>query len=144
MQNCPRINIQRERTTMEIQVGLVGNSEVLVDESNTAKAVGSGGLEVFATPAMIAQMEKAAMNALNEFLPEGSSSVGTMINVKHIAATPLGMKVTAQATLVEVNEKRLLFKVEAFDEKGKIGEGDHERYIINIEKFMTKVNSKRA
>lgn len=129
---------------MEIQVGLVGNSEVLVDESNTAKAVGSGGLEVFATPAMIAQMEKAAMNALNEYLPEGSSSVGTMINVKHMAATPLGMKVSARATLVEVNEKRLLFKVEAFDEKDKIGEGDHERYIINIEKFMTKANSKRA
>lgn len=127
---------------MELKIGITGKSEVLVDNSNTAKAMGSGDLEVFATPAMIALMEKAATLAVAECLPEGSSTVGTMINVKHIAATPVGMNVAARATLNQIDGKRLVFEVEAFDGKDKIGEGQHERFIINVEKFMARTNGK--
>jgi len=127
---------------MEIKIGATGNADILVDESNTAMAIGSGDLAVFATPAMIALMEKAATLAIQGCLPEGNSTVGTMINVKHIAATPVGMKIAAQATLVEVEGKRLLFSVEVFDGKDKIGEGQHERFIINVEKFMARTNGK--
>lgn len=128
---------------MEFTVGLTGEAAVTVDSSNTAKTIGSGALEVFATPSMIALMEKAATNALKELMPEDSSSVGTLLNVKHISATPVGMKVTAKATLTEVDGKRLVFNVEAFDEKDKIGEGQHERFIVTIDRFMTKTNGKR-
>ena len=128
---------------MEIIMGLTGKAEISVDINNTAKAMGSGDLEVFATPAMIALMEKAATLAVSECIPEGSSTVGTMINVKHIAATPVGMKISAQATLTEVDGKRLFFIVEAFDGKDKIGEGQHERFIINVDKFMVRANGKR-
>ena len=127
---------------MELKIGMIGKTEVSVDNSNTAKAMGSGSLEVFATPAMIALMEKAATLAVAECLPEGSSTVGTMINVKHIAATPVGMNVAARATLNQIDGKRLVFTVEAFDGKDKIGEGQHERFIINVEKFMAKANGK--
>ncbi len=127
---------------MELKIGMIGKTEVSVDNSNTAKAMGSGNLEVFATPAMIALMEKAATLAVAECLPEGSSTVGTMINVKHIAATPVGMNVAARATLNQIDGKRLVFTVEAFDGKDKIGEGQHERFIINVEKFMAKANGK--
>jgi len=127
---------------MEFATGLRGEAAVYVDSSNTAKTMGSGDLEVFATPSMIALMEKASTNALADIMPEDSSSVGTMINVKHIAATPIGMKVTAKAELIEVDGKRLVFSVEAFDEKDKIGEGRHERFVINKEKFMTKTDGK--
>lgn len=128
---------------MELKIGIIGSSEILVNSNNTAKTMGSGDLEVFATPAMIALMEKAATQAVLEYLPEGSSTVGTMINVKHIAATPVGMNIAAQATLIEVEGKRLLFSVEAFDGKDKIGEGQHERFIINVEKFMSRTNGKK-
>lgn len=127
---------------MEFTIGLTGEASVPVDGSNTAKTMGSGELEVFATPSMIALMEKASTNALKELMPADSSSVGTMINVKHSAATPMGMKVTAKAVLAEVDGKRLVFTVEAFDEKEKIGEGRHERFIINIDRFMAKTNGK--
>lgn len=127
---------------MEFTIGLTGEASVMVDSSNSAKTMGSGALEVFATPSMIALMEKAATNALKELMPADSSSVGTMINVKHSAATPMGVKVTAKAVLTEVDGKRLVFTVEAFDEKDKIGEGRHERFIINIERFMAKTNGK--
>ncbi|EMS72432.1 thioesterase family protein [Ruminiclostridium cellobioparum] len=127
---------------MEFTIGLTGEASVPVDGSNTAETMGSGELEVFATPSMIALMEKAATNALKGFMPADSSSVGTMINVKHSAATPMGMKVTAKAVLTEVDGKRLVFTVGAFDEKEKIGEGMHERFIINIDRFMAKTNGK--
>ncbi len=128
---------------MEFTIGLRGEASAFVDSSNTAKTMGSGELEVFATPSMIALMEKASTNALAEGMPEDSSSVGTMINVKHMAATPVGMEVTAKAELVEVDGKRLVFSVEAFDEKDKIGEGKHERFVISKERFMTKANGKK-
>lgn len=127
---------------MELKVGLTGNAEVLVSESNTAKKMGSGNLDVFATPAMIALMEKAASMAVQPYIGESSSTVGTMIDVKHIAATPVGMNVAARAELIEIDGKKLIFSVEAFDGKDKIGEGRHERFIINTQKFITKVDSK--
>lgn len=128
---------------MEFTIGLRGEAATVVDSSNTAKTMGSGELEVFATPAMVALMEKASTNALSESMPEDSSSVGTLINVKHMAATPVGMKVTAKAELVELDGKRLVFLVEAFDEKDKIGEGKHERFIINKGRFMAKADGKK-
>lgn len=127
---------------MEIKAGLTGEAEVAVGQENTAKTLGSGDLEVFATPAMIALMEKAATKAVEGYLPQGSSSVGTLLNIKHMAATPVGMKVSAKATLTAVEDRKLVFTVEAFDEKDKIGEGQHERFIINVDKFMTRVNGK--
>ncbi|AEY64374.1 thioesterase family protein [Clostridium sp. BNL1100] len=127
---------------MELKVGITGSTEVLVSEANTAKTMGSGSLDVFATPAMIALMEKAASMAVQNYIDEDSSTVGTMINIKHIAATPIGMNVTARAELVEIDGKRLVFTVEAFDGKDKIGEGQHERFIIKAAKFILKANSK--
>lgn len=128
---------------MEFTIGMVGSAEITVDMNNTAKTMGSGDLEVFATPSMVALMEKAATLAIKECLSEGNTTVGTMINVKHLAATPIGAKVTATATLIEVDGKRLMFKVEAFDGTEKIGEGQHERFVINVDRFMDKANGKR-
>lgn len=128
---------------MEFKIGLVGSAETIVDNSNTANTMGSGDLAVFATPAMVALMEKAATLAVQDYLTEGHTTVGTMINIKHIAATPIGMNVTARATLTEVDGKKLLFEVEAFDDKEKIGEGKHERFLINIDRFMDKASKKR-
>ncbi|TCS82482.1 thioesterase family protein [Tepidibacillus fermentans] len=126
-----------------LSIGLNGTKETIVSEQNTAKTYGSGALEVFATPAMIGLMEGAAMNAVQSHLPVGYGTVGTWVDVKHAAATPMGMKVTAKAELIEVNGKRLLFQVEARDDVGLIGEGKHERYIVEEEKFLAKTNSKR-
>lgn len=127
---------------MDFEIGMAGIAEAIVNASNTARAMGSGALEAFATPAMVALMEKAATSAVQECLSKEYSTVGTMINVTHIAATPLGMKVSAKATLTEVDGKRLVFAVEAFDDRGKIGEGQHERFVINVERFMDKTNRK--
>jgi predicted thioesterase len=122
-----------------LEAGMSYTSEKVVTQKDMACEYGSGGLEVFATPAMIGLMENAAMSVVQPCLDEGSSTVGTMVNIKHIAATPVGMKVKATAELLEISGKRLLFKVQAFDEKGLIGEGTHERYIINIQKFLSRL-----
>lgn len=115
----------------------------IVTDNNTALSVGSGSLAVYATPAMLALIEKAACEALNGILDEAETTVGTLLNVKHIAATPVGMKVSATAELIERDGRRLVFKVEANDECGKIGEGIHERFIVNSEKFISKTYSKK-
>lgn len=128
---------------MELVVGIKGESKTIVSEKNTAIAYSSGGVEVFATPAMIGLMENAALNLAQQCLPEGQTTVGTKVEVSHIAATPLGMGVKATAELIELDGKRLIFKVEAYDEKDKIGEGIHERFIINIEKFLARTTSKK-
>lgn len=124
----------------EMMSGLKGRAEKTVENSNTAKAMGSGLLDVFATPALVAMMEEAAVNAL--VLEDGQSSVGVSLDIKHSSATPIGLKVWAQAELVEVDRRRLVFKVEAFDEKELIGSGTHERFLIDAEKFMTKTRMK--
>ncbi|AEF93021.1 hypothetical protein Desca_0117 [Desulfotomaculum nigrificans CO-1-SRB] len=129
---------------MELKVGLIHEASITVEDSNTAIAYGSGGVRVFATPAMIGLMEKAALELADQYLPEGQTTVGTEVNVKHTAATPVGMKVVARAELIEIDGRRLVFKVDASDEAGPIGSGTHERFIINPEKFLQKVESKKA
>ncbi len=109
-----------------------------VTEDDTAVKFGSGGVKVFATPMMIALMENAALNAVDPHLGEDFATVGLSLNVKHMAATPVGMKVTARAELISIEGKKLTFKVEAYDEQEKIGEGIHERYIITLSRFLEK------
>ena len=116
--------------------------EIVVDESNTALAVGSGSLKVFATPMMIALMENAAAACIADDLGEGNTSVGTAISVSHVAATPMGMKVKATAELVAVEGRKYDFKVTADDERGLIGEGTHSRFAVNGEKFTNKTYQK--
>lgn len=122
-----------------LEVGLKYTSSVVVEKSNCASAVGSGGLEVFATPSMVALMENAAMNAVAPYLPEGSTTVGSEINVAHNRPSGVGAVVTATAELVAVEGRRLQFKVVAEDGGGAIGEGTHVRYIVDAERFLSKV-----
>ena len=124
----------------ELQVGQKGRAEIVVEGRNTAKSMGSGSLDVLATPALVAIMEEAAVNALE--LDEGESTVGTALDIKHLAATPVGMKVWAEAELVEIDRRRLVFEVNAYDEVEKIGSGRHERFMIQAERFLNKTNQK--
>ena len=126
---------------MNLQLGVRGQAQTTVTSLNTAKAMGSGLLEVFATPAMVALMEQAAVNSLN--LPVGQSSVGTLLSITHTAATPLGAKVSATAELIEIDRRRLVFNVEVRDEAGRIGEGKHERFIIDVEPFVAKALTRK-
>ena len=128
---------------MAISVGLKYTTNATVKQSNTAKAMGSGTLEVFATPAMISMMEEAAWRAVAAELEPGQSTVGIKMNVSHLDATPIGMKVHAEARVIEVKGRNVTFSVMAFDEKGLIGEGRHERFIVTDEKFMKKSLDKR-
>ncbi len=126
----------------EINPGLTGEAKTTVSEANTAINVGSGSVAVFATPMLVALMESAAINALKGHLSEGEGSVGTKVDIAHTAATPVGMTVTARAELVEVDRKRLVFEVSAEDDNGQIGQGRHERFIVNLAKFMVKAEEK--
>ncbi len=126
----------------ELKVGLKASAEIVVTEADLASKIASGEIDVYATPKMIALMEKAASDAVAPALEAGQVTVGTSLNVTHDAATPLGMKVRAEAELVEIKGKALTFKVEAFDEKELIGKGEHHRYIVDVEKFMQRVNNK--
>ncbi len=127
---------------MEITVGLKGTVTATVNDTNTAKTVGSGSLEVFATPMMVALMEKASCVAIEGFLEEGSTTVGTAVNVEHLSATPKGMEVTVESTVVAVDGRKISFEVVAYDEAGTIGKGTHDRFIVNAEKFISKTYSK--
>lgn len=127
---------------VELKAGLRYESKKLVADSDTASQFGSGGIAVFATPMMIGLMENAAMNCVSPALAEGESTVGIKLDVSHMAATPVGMEVRAVAELIEVDGRKLRFRVEAFDSAEKIGEGIHERFIISIDKFMKKVQAK--
>ena len=122
--------------------GLKGQQEIVVTEELTAQHVGSGTLPVFATPAMISLMENTAYKSVAEHLEEGCGTVGTLMNVSHVAATPVGMKVTCETELIKVDGRALTFCVKAYDECGLIGEGTHERFVIMEEKFLAKTNSK--
>lgn len=123
----------------ELKEGLTGEASVIVMHINTAKAAGSGSLDVFATPCMIALMEKAACNVLAPYLDSASTSVGIKMATSHIAATKIGEEVIARAILTKVDGRRLVFDVEAKDGAKIIGKGTHERFIVNIEKFMSKL-----
>ena len=125
-----------------LEIGMKGKQEVIADETNSAKTMGSGTLDVFATPAMIALMEKTAWESVQPYLEEGSGTVGTLMNVKHVAASPVGMKITCETELTKVDGRALTFSVKAFDEAGLIGEGEHERFIIDNEKFQNKADNK--
>ncbi|MBQ2807923.1 MAG: thioesterase family protein [Bacteroidaceae bacterium] len=122
-----------------LKEGLTHTSKVTVAPANCASAVGSGGLDVFATPSMVALMENAAMNAVAPFLPEGSTTVGVEINTTHIKPSALGAVIEATATLTAIEGRKLLFDVEARDAIGTIGKGTHVRFIVDIERFMAKL-----
>ena len=126
-----------------MEAGITGTQTITVTEEKTAKAMGSGTLPVFATPAMIALMENTAYKSVADELEEGAGTVGTLMNVKHVAATPVGMEVTCETKLVEVDRKRLVFEVKAYDAAGVIGEGTHERFIIDNERFLAKAEAKK-
>jgi fluoroacetyl-CoA thioesterase len=123
---------------MSLKLGVTGEATTVVVHENTAARVGAGGVEVFGTPMMIALMEQASWQSVANDLEPGYVTVGTLVNVRHLAATPPGQRVHATAELIEIDGRRLVFKVEAYDEKQKIGEGQHERFIVNLERFMKK------
>lgn len=125
-----------------LKVGLRYTSELTVEEKHTAVAFGSGSIYVLSTPMMIGLMENAAMKAVEELLGAEYTTVGINLNVAHLAATPMGMKVRAEAILTSVDGKKLTFTVVAYDEQEKIGEGTHERFVVSCEKFMKKTNDK--
>ena len=125
-----------------IEVGKSYTVKIKVEENDTAASVGSGTLNVLATPKMIALMEEAAYKCVGECLENGSTTVGTLMSAQHLSATPVGMEVTATATVIAVEGRKIEFKVEAYDEAGKIGEGTHERFIVFAEKFLSKTYSK--
>ena len=127
---------------MSIEAGRKGRAETVVTQENTAQAVGSGLVPVFATPYMVALMEGAAVDAVQDALAPDEGTVGTRLDVTHDAATPIGMKVWAEAELTAVEGRKLTFTVTAYDEKEKIGGGTHERFIIKPEKFLAKVQAK--
>ncbi len=125
-----------------LNIGLTYTAETLVTDQNTAEAYGSGSVAVFATPAMVALIENAARHAVAPALEEGQSTVGTLIDVTHVKATPVGRKVSATATLTAIEGRELTFHVVAKDQDGAIiGEGVHRRFIINVEKFMKKASN---
>ncbi len=126
----------------EIKTGMNSTAETTVTAEKLASAVGSGSLDVFATPMMTALMEKAAAAAVAEAMENDETTVGTMLNISHTAATSLGMKVKAYAEVTEVNGREITFKVSAEDEKGEIGNGVHKRFVVFGEKFMAKTNAK--
>lgn len=127
---------------MSLEVGIRGRAEETVNESNTAAAACSGALTVYGTPYMVALMEKAAWTSIAPHLAEGESTVGTKLNISHLSATPTGMKVWAESEITLVDGKRIELSVSAYDEKGLIGQGTHERFIVTDERFLAKTARK--
>jgi fluoroacetyl-CoA thioesterase len=128
----------------ELRPGLEGTTEILVGTRDTAPHVGSGKIKVLATPVMVSLMEEAALNAVEGLLPQGHQTVGTRLDITHTAATPVGMRVTARAELVAIDGRRLTFHVSARDERELIGEGTHERIIVNVARFDERTQQKAA
>jgi fluoroacetyl-CoA thioesterase len=125
-----------------IKPGLRGRAELVVGEEHTAPRVGSGRVHVLATPVMINLIEAAALEAVERLLAPGQQSLGTLLNVRHIAATPVGMRVTATAEVTGVEGRSIRFRVEAHDERELIGDGTHERVVVNVAKFDLRVQKK--
>ena len=125
-----------------MQAGIRGRREQTVTAEMSAARIGSGLVEVFATPMMVALIEQTCLESVMPYLDEGQGTVGTLVNVSHVSATPVGMRVWCESELVEVDRRRLVFKVKAYDECGLIGEGTHERFIIDNAKFMEKIKNK--
>ena len=127
---------------LDLAAGVRGEAELVVREEHTAPRVGSGKVRVLATPVMINLIEAAALAAVEHLLPEGYQSLGTVLNVRHIAATPVGMRIKALATVTSLSERTIHFRVEAHDEKELIGDGTHERVVVNVAKFDQRVQRK--
>lgn len=127
-----------------LKEGIKGIEEITVTEDITAARMGSGELNVFATPAMVALMEKTAWTSIAPYLEDGCGSVGTFLNIKHTAPTPLGMKVKCESELIKVDGRALTFAVSVFDETGLVGKGEHGRFIVNNEKFQAKADGKKS
>jgi len=127
---------------MELTVGMKGKVSTLVEREDTASEVGSGSLLVYATPCMVALMEGAACEAIAQALPEGKTSVGSELSIKHLSATPVGLEVYAEAELTAIEGNTLSFHVSAYDEAGLIGEGTHKRVIVTTERFLDKTYGK--
>ena len=125
-----------------VKPGLSGSAELVVAEEHTAPRVGSGEVRVLATPVMINLFEAAALAAVERLLPAGYQSLGTVLNVRHIAATPVGMRAKAKATVLNVDGRTIFFELEARDEKEVIGDGTHERVVVNVAKFSERVQKK--
>ncbi len=123
----------------EIEVGVIGSMEIVVSKELTAAKYGSGLIEVFATPAMISIMESTAHTSVQKYLPDGFITLGIEVNIKHLKATPVGMKVNCESKLINVDGRKLTFEVNAYDEKGLIGTGLHVRFIVETKKFMDKL-----
>ena len=126
-----------------MEIGIKGRAEDTVSEKNVASKIGSGVVDVYATPCLIGLMEEAAQTSVAPFLGEGMTTVGTKLNVSHDAATPVGMKVWAESELIEEDGRRLVFSVKAYDECGLIGQGEHERFVVKLDRFMEKVGAKK-
>ena len=126
-----------------MEVGIKGKKERIVPYEQTAEYISSGLLPVFATPCMIQFMEETARISVESYLAEGQSTVGTSVNIKHLASTFVGCKVTCESELVEIDRRRLVFSVKVYDEKELLGEGFHERFIIDNEKFLARLEEKK-
>ena len=127
---------------MELKPGIKACKEIIVTKELCADAWGSGGLPVYATPAMIALMENTAWASVEPCMEEGRSTVGTKLDVSHLSASPVGARITCESELIEAEGRRLVFRVKASDDAGLIGEGMHERFIINEDKFMARTEAK--
>ena len=125
-----------------LEIGIKGSGEAVVTEALTAKAMGSGELPVYATPAMAALIEETAWKSVAPALEPGQGTVGTKLDISHLAATPLGRKVRCETELIEIDRRRLVFSAAVYDEAGKIGEGAHERFIVDNGKFLAKANAR--
>ena len=125
-----------------LKIGIKGEKEIVVDASVSAKKAASGEMDVFGTPFVIALMEQTADVSVRPYIENTQATVGTMVNIKHIAATPMGMKAFGKSELLEIDGRRLFFKVEVYDEVGLVAEGTHERFIIDKEKFMAKTEKR--
>jgi predicted thioesterase len=126
----------------KLHPGLRGEASLVVGDEHTAPRVGSGAVRVLATPVMINLFEAAALAAIEPLLPAGHQSLGTVLNVRHIAATPVGMRVVATAVVEKVDGRTVYFRLEARDERDLIGDGTHERVVVNVEKFDARVRQK--
>jgi fluoroacetyl-CoA thioesterase len=124
--------------------GLAGKAEMVVKQEDLVRTLGSVDVDVLSTPRLIHLLESAAIEAIREFIPPDQWSLGVVVNVKHLSPTPLGMKVTAHALLKESRKDRLLFIVDAYDERGKVAEGEHERVLVAKKEFLEKVEKKRS
>ena len=126
----------------KLEIGITGATEDVVTTENVASGMSSGGLPVYATPRMIGMMEYTAWSSVEPYMEEGKGTVGTHLDVSHVSASPLGAHIRIESELVEIDRRRLVFSVRAFDDAGLIGEGTHERFIIDNQKFMDRTQSK--